>query len=1120
MPDMAVDVYHDSGLVMTADMTLEGCWPDPHASDCDHVAVIVRVKPKGTGALSTIVINDMGNSLASAFSLKARALDKALLANVSVLTTVWSGYTRVVEANYSAANGSTSKFDGIVATADDNTIEIDIEPRLPDSIFLIGPYTDAVKSMLAAHPLALFLGDIKVQATCSAENLVVANAGAQIYGSKDGYFKVNATVDVNALTTSPCLSVAENTDKNATLPPFLISVHVSLPGSPGAFAFSLPYAFDADDSGDLDLGAGLKTSSICKNPVSFSMVMPAPSMATMFGDIDVVMADGQLIYQGGVAATIDTTLSPGPLLQVRDSQILVSCSANITRPELAGRMLDTWYSTWHDLVATISGKFTIKSAKTNPVRFNHQFQLSHTFKAANGKTLSTDVFQGIEMVRSDDQFAVMQIGMVLNLSKSLADGWGFPPFDTTIPEVHWNWYADDGAGGPRKVIATVTTSAFHGAHDSATLGPVNFTGTVSAEHEPDFLAFVRSAVSFELNCTDRAHAANLYMVGDGPDADKCLFQEGVGAVNYWLLPSFVNNTVQEHNMSLAGEISETTVNSMTAAVIFENTSDATYLNMLPGIPSMNISIHSQFFDVEPRFKLLASMAFTSAATASREAVLSVQIDRASVAALINEGWENLIYGIDTRYSLSLGLLENNDGQKILSHFLNATSSVIDECYLNPPAPPMELFVGAASAAPPPFDMHIVEANKNFLVLQVGLAIGSLVTVPAELAHTSFLFGEMQVSLHAADKKGAAIMPPILEGEVVSLTTERIVVNLNITASTGVNSEMNKLLAAVLMHNEIHLVGRIQVLGKHLGVNSVEAFVVDTDLTIPESVEDPCANATATGGGGGGGGGKAACPSGWMTLQPGFCLKLDFAARSAQMTIEIDNPVPIELTVSDVHLDIYASTNSASKVKPAVIATGSLSQPSIKIPANASVVIPVKVDLSTKVGVGDLAAFGLLAYQNELNLAIRNARAAVTIGGWTSVFAFADPTQYDTSIHDCTDDGKHFATCETDTGSSCRFVSCTVPIASHGPKVTCQDKKCMCAANSCLFNGVCTKDLGPPPATHKTCLGGEETGLSCRYSPCRAGTGTTCTADFECKCQAGDCWSEPDGQCIKREGGLV
>ena len=135
------------------------------------------------------------------------------------------------------------------------------------------------------------------------------------------------------------------------------------------------------------------------------------------------------------------------------------------------------------------------------------------------------------------------------------------------------------------------------------------------------------------------------MVGDGPDPGHCIFQQGVRAVNYWLVPSFSNNTVQEHNMSLRGEISETTRDEMVATVTFANTSDATYLNMVPGIPALNISLFSRFFDVEPQSKLLASMGLTTATVAAtREAVVAVRVDAHSIAALINEGWENLAYG--------------------------------------------------------------------------------------------------------------------------------------------------------------------------------------------------------------------------------------------------------------------------------------------------------------------------------------------------------------------------------------------------------------------------------------------------------------------------------------------
>ena len=70
------------------------------------------------------------------------------------------------------------------------------------------------------------------------------------------------------------------------------------------------------------------------------------------------------------------------------------------------------------------------SAETNPVKFQHTFHLSHTFKAINGKTLSTDVFTGLRFPRSDDWKAWGQARL------DLQPAWVFRP-DEACRFVWW-----------------------------------------------------------------------------------------------------------------------------------------------------------------------------------------------------------------------------------------------------------------------------------------------------------------------------------------------------------------------------------------------------------------------------------------------------------------------------------------------------------------------------------------------------------------------------------------------------------------------------------------------------------------------------------------------------------
>jgi hypothetical protein len=1096
MPDIAIDVCEGAARVMTMLLRFDGCYlpsPRPQSAgldppSCNHSGVTMSVTPLGTSAISTIVLADIMNEKSTAFDLKARvATDKA---NSSVLSIIWSNYSRHVEANFSGSNGTTSKLDGISGSVNDDTVDIELSPQFPASIFLNGPYNDAVQAMLSEHRLALTLGHIRADVVCTVEDGVVANMTAIVDGNHEHRFDVAGTLDVKNFTASRCFSPPEGSPeiKNATLPPFRVSVRMGSDHDP--FIFQSAYALQADGSDDIELGAGLAAPDICHNLVDFGIEFPAPSVLTLFGDVDVTVDRGTMTYAKGVAATVSNTTSRGPHLQIRGSNARVAFDANITHPTLPGAMLNTWYSTWYDLDFGLDAHLSIQSAASNPVQFQHTFDLTHNFNCVNGATLTTDTFTDFAIVASDDEVATLKFGMQLNLTRSVADGWGFPPFDVDIPNLNWNLYSND------TVVATVSTSTFHGQHDTLLMGPVEFVCTVTDAHTAKFTEFTRRAVAFELGCTNET--VDLVMVGDGQDPDHCLFQEGIAAVKYPLLPGYANNTKQNHTFEVDKvAVVQSTSDRMTAGVFLSNTSDASIMNMVPGIPGFNLSLYTSFAGVDmPRQRVLSAALETKKVEENGVAAL-LQIDRAGVASLIDQLWHALVGGFASRFYVAVDPL-GAASQKVFTSVLHGASQALNEC-LEP-----ETAVGTSFTAAPsklPFDIRVLESNAQYLVLQlvVHLNMSSSGIAAEALAHTRFIFGEVGVDLHTGNAAGKPVLPAVLSGRLASVSTDQIAMNLNISTDSGINS----ILASILAKTDPRLLAVVRVHDTTSVASGAFVAIADLPIAVPDLTS--CDNSTAGGGGGGGGGEQ--CPPGWKPLFEGVCLKINLLPPSVALRAAVKNPLPIAFALSDLHCELYAKpASSDQKFQPGVIATGGLAQTSVTIPANGAA--NISIDLSpTNFLISNIRPLFMAYSGNQLALSLRKATAKLHVANWATTVSFDDPSELALPT-DCSDSGAYFEKCLAATGSACgTFKPCFSPLTggSHGSKVQCVGGKCVCDAGYCLAGadkkGSCTRDLGRiPPAACPAVVG------SCRYQGCPAGSGSTCGAApaFACSCPPGEC----------------
>ena len=231
-------------------------------------------------------------------------------------------------------------------------------------------------------------------------------------------------------------AVSINSGGGVDQPPFQFFAQIAPdPSSAGGgsaakpFLFNSSYAFanSSDGSIQLNLTEGFKTDSICHSPALFTLTTPAPDFLTVLGDIDITAQTAQLVYDGQVGATIEHSKDPvgsGPHVRVRGEQMIFDFLLHVDDALVVGSMINTWYSTWHDLAFQLTGTgLSIVSASTNPASFSHRMSLVEKgFSFPNTASPVTDVVTSLALTKSTETVLEAVAEVWFNLTESVAQG--------------------------------------------------------------------------------------------------------------------------------------------------------------------------------------------------------------------------------------------------------------------------------------------------------------------------------------------------------------------------------------------------------------------------------------------------------------------------------------------------------------------------------------------------------------------------------------------------------------------------------------------------------------------------------------------------------------------------
>ena len=433
----------------------------------------------------------------------------------------------------------------------------------------------------------------------------------------------------------------------------------------------------------------------------------------------------------------------GPQIKVRADVMTFSFNVFVDDPFAVGQMINTWYASWIDLVFEIAGEgISVDSADTNPVKFSHdltyvekvcteydEFRIKNDeicikivafcvkmmnfalqmkdFNLDNTASEVTDTITKVQLQTSTDTALQINAFVLFNLTESVSHGWGFPPFDITIPSTHFYVYTYGPEGYLNYSLATLQTLAVAGHNGGEFLGPMGLLLHAKGEDSEGLVKWVTMFVNNALGCVhapwrtlSENKTLSIQIVGDASPVyqEKCTFQEAITAVSYPLFayPYSDNATTSQHNVRVhrlslittPGGGGLTDDDRLEMALVLGNGTDASILNVLADLPSFNLELYGQLEAEESHSELLTGLlAFDRARFAGRSsAALGVSLTQ--VGRLLNTLVETSMDNITMLYDVDV--TPATSGQGFLAQALHAAATAASTCLLQQPPPPLLL----------------------------------------------------------------------------------------------------------------------------------------------------------------------------------------------------------------------------------------------------------------------------------------------------------------------------------------------------------------------------------------------------------------------------------------------
>lgn len=892
IPPMRVGLHQQTGeLVMTAGATFDGCLS--HFSKgpkwCKQASATIVIESEGTGMAMDHVIADFIASEVSNFTMRISGMDVVRAAAhastaayadsrrvgpMTVLATVGGAYAQPVHVDLvsKGLNGTRSRIDAAVVNyTDHNGIAIEVSPRYPAPIVVSGQYNDTVQRMIYKQTLQVNAGRIGVDVQCEGHSIGSATAVMDPSTGKKA-FPLAAQVYLEDALNTACLggrSEAVSSDGDGEQPPlrFFARMVPKMNTGPDAkpFLFNSSYIFanSSDGSMDFNLSSGFKTDSICHSPVPFTLTAPAPDFLTFLGDIDVTAQSGHLVYDGKVGAALEHTRDPagwGPHVKIRGEHMIFNFLLHVDDPLVIGSMINIWYATWIDLVFQLTATtVSIVSAPTNPVSFSHSVTyLEKGLSFDNTASVVTDTLMSLALPTTTDVELAAKVDVLFNLTESVAQGWGFPPFDIPIPPTHWHIITYGPEGYLNYSLGTLQTFMFPGKKGAAFLGPVGLLADTT-DHV-GVGKFVGAFVTDSLGCShkpwrtlEQNRSMSIQLEGDTSPAyqEQCIFQTAMAAVSFPVIsyPYSDNATRDAHNFRVDRLQLTTTIGeavngpSVELVLVMGNGTDASIKNILADLPSFNLVLYGQLEAEASKSELLRGMLNFDRNRFHGLSSAALGVGTVQVGQLLNRLVETSMDNISLAYSIDVTPATETQG--FLASVLHGAADAASTCILAPtpaPSPP-------PPAAPPlladRFASSVGEALQSLLglagidtlgddpldgvgtVIEVEttsktLAVVARANISAAAAPLTRLigneslelsFGELGVDLYRGDPETADVTGSAIAGvRVLSLSTEEIAVSVNTSAGAAM-AAVGQLAADYLMKPRVDAVARVVIRGK-------------------------------------------------------------------------------------------------------------------------------------------------------------------------------------------------------------------------------------------------------------------------------------------------------------------
>ena len=1014
IPPVRVSLQQPDGeVVMTAAATFEGCLVHfPTAPYwCKQASASIVIDDRGTGMAMGHVIADLVTSKVTNFTMRISGVDVVKAANApggnhdprlpTVMATVAGAYPQPVHIDLisKGLNGTRSRIDHAQANyTDSDGFSIRVSPRYPAPIYVSGQYNETVERRLYAEWLQINAGTVNVDIRCESE---LVGSGSFRMNPSNGrdQFPLSARVNIQDALNSRCFggnAAAVSSDGVVDQPPFQFFAQIAPTTSTDPFLFNSSYSFanSSDGSIQLNLSEGFQIDSICRSPVLFTLTTPAPGFLTVLGDIDITAQTAQLVYEGQVGAAIEHSkdrVGSGPHVKVRGEQMIFDFIVHVDDAFVVGSMINNWYSTWHDLVFQLTGTgLSIVSAPTNSVSFSHQMSLVEKgFSFSNSASSVTDMVTSLTLTKSTETVLEAVAKVWFNLTESVAQGWGFPPFNIAVPPTHFKIVTFGPEGDLNYSLGALETSSFDGFRGKESIGPIAFTADTRDREATG--KWVAAFVNNALGCThhpwrtlEENRTLSIQLIGDTTPAyeEQCLFQKAIGKVSYPLIryPYSDNATHQPHTVRV--ESLQLTTHAIEAgsrpdvelALVLGNSTDPSIRNVMANLPSFNLTLNGQLEGQEAKSTLLAGQLNFDPNRFRGMTSAALTVAASQVGHLLSTLVETSMDNISAVYSFDVQ--PDTPSQELLASVLHSAAEAASSCLLSPAPTPMptsahaslvEKIVGRAAAGLQsllnlaPVDSSADPLDRLDTVIEVQTTAKTLAVIghanitSAATSLTRLLgdesvalsYGELGLDLYrAAD--GDVIGSPVAAVRLLSLSTEEIAVKVNTSAGAAMDAA-SQLGADYLMQPQVNTIARLVLRGKndrhdghgagatHEG-DSHEASSarltgspevdVDIDVRIPGSGEEfPCDPQPATLA-------HACTPmSGYVTsFSPaeGVCVYVGVGIKGLEfaITLSVPNPLPFPYTMQAAQVELHGeiTDSSGAVTKYNTIATAVLPKP--------------------------------------------------------------------------------------------------------------------------------------------------------------------------------------------------